>query len=229
MVIRLAKLTNIIPTSSTLLSTTSSQSSPYIPANLLSILERLINFPTLPPASKSKSASGPEKAGEAKWEWLVPELGVKPKPRAKDSKSNLSPSSDDESDLDDTRDDDDWRKFFEEPVDKEKDKPSGVKGRVHTLTLHESLHSLSSHRAVFTRAWLSLLPRLNEADSKSIKSIDGTKPNIKQRKELSLRALNVMHHSVLPYLTRAVLVMDWVAGGVEEGKLSVVTHFFVEF
>jgi len=32
-----------------------------------------------------------------------------------------------------------------------------------------------------------------------------------------LRALNVMHHSVLPHLTRAVLVMDWVAGGVEEG------------
>jgi hypothetical protein len=36
-----------------------------------------------------------------------------------------------------------------------------------------------------------------------------------------VRALNVMHRGVMPHLTRAVLVMDWVAGCVDFGALEV--------
>jgi U3 small nucleolar RNA-associated protein 19 len=67
-----------------------------------------------------------------------------------------------------------------------------------------SVHSLASHRAVFTRTWLTLLPLL-ERD-----------------KELSERALNVMHRCVMPHLTRPVLVMDWVGACVDFGMWA---HF----
>jgi len=69
--------------------------------------------------------------------------------------------------------------------------------------VHQSLHSLASHRAVFTRLWLRLLPRLSGDE--------------RTGGGLSLRALNVMHHGVMPHLTRAVLVMDWVGGCVDYG------------
>ena len=76
--------------------------------------------------------------------------------------------------------------------------------RLHQMTVHQSLHSLASHRAVFTRLWLRLLPRLSD--------------NEHGGSALSLRVLNVLHHGVLPHLTRAVMVMDWVGGCVEYGK-----------
>lgn len=138
--------------------------------------------------------------------WWVPELGNKPpKPKAQDEseygdgEEELKPDDDDE--------EDDWRKYFDEDAkDKDVKKSKGPMGRAHTLTLHQSLHNLPSHRAVFTRAWLNLLSKLvvpNNSDA---------------TKALAIRALNVMHRGVLPHLTRPVLVMDWIGACVDYGK-----------
>jgi U3 small nucleolar RNA-associated protein 19 len=95
--------------------------------------------------------------------------------------------------------DDDWRKFFDD-----QDKPApGMAAKTpakvrRPTTLHASLHALSAHRAVFTRCWLALLPRL------------GTPT-------LASRALAIFHRLVLPHLTRPVLVADWVGEAVDAG------------
>lgn len=101
---------------------------------------------------------------------------------------------------------DDWRKFFDETSHKN-DALADVKAsgaRLHKLSIHQSLHSLSSHRAVFTRTWLALLPQLSAGSEESSKA-------------LATRALNVMHRGVMPHLTRAVMCMDWVASCVDYG------------
>lgn len=138
--------------------------------------------------------------------WWIPELGKKPpKPKAQDEseyddgEEELKPDDDDD-------EEDDWRKHFEDGKDKDVKKSKGPLGRVHTLTLHQSLHNLPSHKAVFTRAWLNLLSKLivpNNADA---------------TKALAIRALNVMHRGVLPHLTRPVLVMDWIGACVDYGE-----------
>ena len=104
---------------------------------------------------------------------------------------------------------DDWRKFFDEDASAQnavldQKTPSA---RLHKLTVHQSLHSLSSHRAIFTRAWLALLPLLSTGSADSAKG-------------LVARALNVMHRGVMPHLTRAVMVMDWLASCVDYGMSS---------
>ncbi|KAF7305082.1 Ribosome biogenesis protein Noc4 [Mycena kentingensis (nom. inval.)] len=158
--------------------TTSSAS----PQNLLSILERLNTFPT----DKAELNA-----------WWVAELGAKP-PKPKASKRGAADSEDEEND-ESADAEDDWRKFFDEDTSaKEKSLPKNAGARLHTLSVHQSLHSLQSHRAVFTRAWLTLLPKISG--------------------ENALRkALGVMHRGVMPHLTRPVLVMDWVGGSVDHG------------
>ncbi|KAJ7644308.1 CBF/Mak21 family-domain-containing protein [Roridomyces roridus] len=163
---------------------------PNLPVNLLAILEGLNTFPT--EASELNA-------------WWVSEMGSKP-PRPKPSKKRGAEedSSDDEPDKDED-DVDDWRKFFDEDTTaKDASKPK-TGPRLHKLTVHQSLHSLSSHRAVFTCAWLALLPKLSSVG------------DVSTSKSLSLRALNVMHRGVMPHLTRPVLVMDWVGGNVDHG------------
>lgn len=170
-------------------------SSPNLSVNLLSILERLATFPT----EQSELNA-----------WWVSELGAKPpKPKKSKKGSTDAGSSSDEDEVkkadDDDDENDDWRKFFEdEPVTEDGKTKSGL--RLHQMTVHQSLHSLSSHRAVFTRAWLSLLPRLSDPG------------NSEKSKALAVRALNLMHRGVLPHLTRPILVMDWIGGCVDLGK-----------
>ena len=149
--------------------------------------------------------------------WWVPELGIKP-PKPKYVKKKPSPGiavNEPDDDVDEVMEDgeenqdeaDDWRKFFDEPPPNDASAGSSQpRARLHTLTIHQSLHSLASHRAVFTRAWLTLLPRLIVQNDTSTS------------KGLVLRALNVMHRGVLPHLTRAILVMDWVGSCVDYGK-----------
>ncbi|PPQ70930.1 hypothetical protein CVT26_014191 [Gymnopilus dilepis] len=176
--------------SATLLDTHSSSDYPNLPVNLLSILERLTTFPTEPSELNA---------------WWVEELGTKP-PKPKASKKGIA--DEDEEDEEENQksgddDDDDWRKFFdEEPAKTTDGKAKGSGARLHQLTIHQSLHSLPSHRAVFTRAWLTLLPRLSAAG------------NIEKN---TTRALNLMHRGVLPHLTRAILVMDWIGACVDMG------------
>ncbi|KAJ4469567.1 ribosome biogenesis protein Noc4 [Lentinula aciculospora] len=193
------------------------QAHPNAPTNALSILEKLAStsswFPTFPERLTKEG------------KWWVEEMGQKPmkvkKNKISKSKSNLEgivdgeDTDDDEEDSDKdaiSEEDDDWRKFFDEQ-DKKSPKSSrnaGIKGRQHQLTLHQSLHNLSSHRAVFTHAWLGLLPKLNVPG-------DISTNNAGSGKDLAVRALNVMHRGVLPYLTRPVLVMDWVGACVDYG------------
>ncbi|KAJ2913776.1 hypothetical protein MD484_g6635, partial [Candolleomyces efflorescens] len=159
--------------------------------NLLSILEKLSTFPTEQTELN---------------EWWVTEFGAKP-PKPKGSNGD---EDDDEpmSKEGEEEVEDDWRKFFEdEPAPQDTKQKSS---RLHKLTIHQSLHSLSSHKAVFTRAWLTLLPRLALTGRES-------EEEQQEKKVLAVRVLNVMHRGVLPHLTRAVLVMDWIAGCVDYG------------
>ncbi|TBU28984.1 CBF-domain-containing protein [Dichomitus squalens] len=159
---------------------------PQLAGNLLSILERLTTFPTAPSELN---------------QWWVEELGSKPPSLQKFGEDN------DEADLpEETGEDheDDWRKFFDEPAAKPLDSKKASVGRVHTLTLHQSLHSLAAHRAVFTKTWLALLPRLSLG-------------SLESRKAFSLRVLNVLHRGVIPHLTRPILIMDWVSSSVDHG------------
>ncbi|KAJ2925280.1 hypothetical protein H1R20_g11839, partial [Candolleomyces eurysporus] len=159
--------------------------------NLLSILEKLSTFPT--------------EQAELN-EWWVPEFGAKPpKPKGAngDEDEDEPMPKEDEDEVED-----DWRKFFEdEPA------PQDIKqksSRLHKMTIHQSLHSLSSHKAVFTRTWLTLLSRLALTGRES-------EEEQQEKKILAVRVLNVMHRGVLPHLTRPVLVMDWIAGCVDYG------------
>ena len=194
---------------------TYTSSNPHTPANCLSILERLNTFPTEQAELNT---------------WWVAELEAKPKAPSKKSKPNgKSDLDDDESDEDiemkaGEDEEDDWRKFFDEPAPSTS--TTGPHKRLHKLTVHQSLHSLPSHRAVFTRAWLTLLPALtfvgsssgvsSEQPDKGNKAMEGEGRD--KARKLTIRALNVMHRGVMPHLTRTVLVMDWVAGCVDLGQ-----------
>ena len=190
----------------------------HTPANLLSILECLNTFPTEQAELNT---------------WWISELGSKPKsPPSRKSKSKGQDNlKDEESDEEiETKDEgeeeeDDWRKFFDDPTPTPSSTSSGPKKRLHKLTVHQSLHSLSSHRAIFTRAWLTLLPTLSGEGTGSATRETGEDRKEETRK-LPARALNVMHRGVMPHLTRAVLVMDWVAGCVDFGAFGGIYYLF---
>jgi U3 small nucleolar RNA-associated protein 19 len=174
------------------LSSSSSKTNVHVAENLLSFLERLGSFPVASTELKS---------------FWVEELQAKPAKSKKRTPTDSELDALDDSGTDNESDSakDDWRKFFDE-MEKEKPqkKSSEPSMRLHQMTIHQSLHSLASHRAVFTRLWLRLLPRLSD--------------NERSGSVVSLRVLNVLHHGVLPHLTRAVMVMDWVGGCVDYGK-----------
>lgn len=154
--------------------------------------------------------------------WWVPELGAKPRSSKKSKSKSKSQADatrvDSDSDSEQEKsegeeDDDDWRKFFDEPVLSSSGTKPKPQARLHKLTVHQSLHTLVSHRAVFTRAWLALLPALGSSSREAV----GIEETGEETKKLTVRALNVMHRGVMPHLTRAVLVMDWVGGCVDYG------------
>jgi U3 small nucleolar RNA-associated protein 19 len=157
--------------------------------NLLALLEDLQRLPTAP------SDIGA---------WWVDEVGAKP-PKPKAIKPGAESDDEEDAAAADEDDEDDWRKFFDEPAEKEpgKGKKAAPAARLARMTVHQSLHALPSHRAVFTRAWLALLPHLS----------DPARPD----SALALRALNIMHQGVMPHLTRAIMVMDWVGSCVDYG------------
>lgn len=147
--------------------------------------------------------------------WWVEELGARP-PKSK-SASKEEDEDEDESPEDEANADaeDDWRKFFDDQntaVDTASQEGKRTSVRLYKLTIHQSLHSLPSHKAVFTRTWLALLPLLSVNASES-------------RRALVTRALNVMHRGVLPHLTRPILVMDWVGSCVDFGKYLVLRQY----
>ena len=164
---------------------------PHVAENFLSILERLKRFPS-------------ERTDIT--EWWISDLGKKPA-----SLKSSGGSHADEGEEEDTQvpegDEDDWRKFFDEPEPTDKSKKPGPNQRLHKMTVHQSLHSLQSHRAVFSRAWMTLLPRLSRSG------------DIEATKTLATRVLNVMHGGVMPRLTRPVLIMDWIGSCVDYGAL----------
>jgi U3 small nucleolar RNA-associated protein 19 len=154
-------------------------------------------------------------------------------PRKTKTKQN-SANSDSESEAEE---EDDWRTFFDDP------QPSTTasaqqqtkKKRIHKMSVAEQIRSVASHRAVFTRCWIMLLPLLsssafvaaNNEKGKSGKNDSKKRKSEKQASKaiavpdatsLTTRALTVLHRGVMPHLTRAVLVMDWVAGCVDQGE-----------
>lgn len=173
----------------TLLNNASHDRQTSIATNLLSILENLNTFPT--------------ESGELN-SWWVPELGVTP-PKKTTATGVSSDSNFD--DLSEADEEDDWRKFFDEPTPASESAAKVAGSRLHKMTIHQSVHSLSSHRAVFTRTWLTLLPRLSGIGHH----------DVEPRKPLIVKALKIMHRGVLPHLTRPILVMDWVGACVDYG------------
>ena len=164
------------------------ESHPHVAENFLSILERLKRFPG--------------ERSDIK-EWWIPQLGKKPAP-LKSSKGSVVDEDEEEPEVPEG-DDDDWRKYFDEPESTDKNKKTGPNPRLHKMTVHQSLHSLQSHKAVFSRAWMVLLPRLSRSG------------DVEATKALAARVLNVIHGGVMPRLTRPVLIMDWIGACVDYG------------
>jgi U3 small nucleolar RNA-associated protein 19 len=164
----------------------------HVTENFLSVLERLKRFP-----SERSDIN----------QWWISQLGKKPEPL---KRSKGSPPDEDEEGGSEVPEgeEDDWRKFFDEPEPTDKSKKPGPSPRLYRMTVHQSLHSLQSHRAVFSRAWMTLLPRLSRGG------------DIEVTKALAVRVLNVMHGGVMPQLTRPVLIMDWIGSCVDYGERS---------
>lgn len=161
--------------------------SPHLAANVLSVLERLTTFPTEPKELNT---------------WWVAEFGAKPsKPKKDKGGTKDADSSSEEEEAD-------WSQFFaEEKSFKSNALPKFPGIRLRQMTIHQSLHSLSSHQAVFTRAWLALLPRLSVRDA--------GKANAN-----ATRVLNILHRGVMPHFTRPILLMDWITSCVDFGMCS---------
>ena len=137
----------------------------------------------------------------------LPNLISNPKPKNSRKGTKDAESSSDEDDLAKVvEEDDDWRKFFEEEKSVENgahNKQPGI--RLKNMTIHQSLHSLSSHQAVFTRAWLILLPRLSVG------------AGVEKMRANATKVLNIMHGGVMPHFTRPILLMDWITSCVGLG------------
>jgi len=167
-----------------------------LPINLLAILERLTTFPTEPNELNA---------------WWVAEFGPKPSKPKFSKKGIKDAESSSEDDLEKgVGVEDDWRRFFEDEKGVDTSKQPGI--RLQKMTIHQSLHSLSSHRAVFTRAWLTLLPQLSVG------------ADVKKTRTSATRVLNIMHRGVIPHFTRPILLMDWITSCVDLGVSFVVSY-----
>ncbi|KAF8708010.1 CBF/Mak21 family, partial [Rhizoctonia solani] len=152
---------------------------PQVVENLLSFLERLKTMPT--------------EAAELNAYWII-ELGTKP------PKTPHGPNPPgDEPEEPTPADQDDWRTFFDDAPSAKSATPKSNQARVHTLSTHQCLHSLSSHRAQFSACWMTLLPHIASSPS------------------LAARALTVLHRGVMPHMDKPVRLMDWVGGCVDFG------------
>lgn len=191
-----SSLTPFLHGFSTFVSKRQPDTHPHVAENFLSILERLKRFPIDPPDIN---------------EWWIPQLGKKPLP-PKPSKGSVPHEAEEEEPEIPEGDEDDWRKFFEELDTADKTKKTGPNPRLHKMTVHQSLHSLQSHRAVFSRAWMALLPRLSRSG------------DVEATKALATRVLNIMHGGVMPRLTRPVLIMDWIGSCVDYGTFSPLSY-----
>lgn len=128
--------------------------------------------------------------------WIA-ELGVKPPKLLRGTKPQ-------EDGLDEPVpvDEDDWRTFFDDDNASKSTTSKSGQPRVHTLSTHQSLHSLASHRAQFSACWMALLPHIASSSS------------------LAARALAVLHRGVMPHMDKPVRLMDWVGGCVDFGSYS---------
>ena len=102
-------------------------------------------------------------------------------------------------DMDDPTEDD-WRVYFDESESSKVGTFEMKERRASKVPIHEALHSVKAHRVQFTYAWLSLLRF------------------IKNSPQLSSRVLAILHRTVMPNLTRPVLLMDWIVACVDFGK-----------
>lgn len=135
----------------------------------------------------------PTDASELNSFW-VSELSQAPPASKPQKKDDAAVNSDNE----DSEKEDDWRTYFDEPLEAVPVARNKAP-RTHKLSILQCLHLLESHRAQFTSCWLMLLPHLSSSAA------------------LSTRALNVLHRGVMPHMNRPIRLMDWVAGCVDFG------------
>ncbi|KAH7344510.1 CBF/Mak21 family-domain-containing protein [Rhizoctonia solani] len=152
---------------------------PQIAENLLSFLERLKTMPT--------------EVGELNGYWIV-EFGASPPKLSRNSKQQ-----DGQPEEPIPIDEDDWRTYFDDAPPAKSATPKSNQPRVHTLSTHQCLHSLASHRAQFSACWMTLLP------------------HIASSAPLAARALAVLHRGVMPHMDKPVRLMDWIGGCVDFG------------
>lgn len=167
-------------------------------------------MPVIDPSASPKSEEKARKDTKKSQFW-VEELSIKP---------NNQGGNEEAEDVDDDVKEDDWRIYFDDLKETASSQVKAAKGqrrRVYALSVHEQLHDPTAHRAVFTRCWLSLIPLLAPSLATQHKDEDEEQEHL----TLVTRALVILHHSVLPHLTRPVLIMDWVAGCVDYGLSSV--------
>jgi U3 small nucleolar RNA-associated protein 19 len=121
--------------------------------------------------------------------FYISELGKTPKDMP-------TPSQVDEDD----EEEDDWRAYFDAKPDDNDDQKPVSEGRSSQFSTHKALHSLQSHKAQFSTAWLALLQ------------------HIKSSQQQSARVLSILHRSIMPYLAQPVQLMDWIGACVDFGK-----------
>jgi U3 small nucleolar RNA-associated protein 19 len=102
---------------------------------------------------------------------------------------------------DEQDEEDDWRAFFDTKPDEEVAGNIPADGRPSELSTHRALHSLQSHRAQFSAAWLAVLQR------------------VKKSPEQSSRVLSILHRSILPHLIQPIQLMDWISACVDFGGI----------
>ncbi|PVF93474.1 CBF-domain-containing protein [Serendipita vermifera] len=105
---------------------------------------------------------------------------------------------------DDHDDEDDWRKYFDTKTEgDDQDPKTNKEDRVAHMSTYKALHSLQSHKAQFSAAWLALLQ------------------HIKTSPERSSRVLTILHRSIMPHLVQPIQLMDWIVACVDfEGAIA---------
>jgi U3 small nucleolar RNA-associated protein 19 len=124
----------------------------------------------------------------------------RPPDGATQSSANETPDEQDE--------EDDWRAFFDAKPDEEVAGNTPAGGRPSELSTHRALHSLQSHRAQFSAAWLAVLQ------------------HVKKSPEQSSRVLSILHRSILPHLIQPIQLMDWISACVDFGEIE---SFYISY
>lgn len=103
--------------------------------------------------------------------------------------------------MDEQDEEDDWRAYFDAKPEEEAAKRITTDRRASELSTYRALHSLQSHRAQFSAAWVAVLQ------------------HVKKSSEQSSRVLSILHRSILPHFIQPPRLMDWISACVDFGMI----------